>query len=75
MRRDRYHLKALKDEISSKEKRGTVLHQNSSRMPGDRYHLKALKDEISSKEKRGAVLHQNSSRDARRPIPFKSSKG
>ncbi|KAL9352417.1 hypothetical protein Peur_055097 [Populus x canadensis] len=27
---DRYHLKALKDEISSKEKRGTALHQNSS---------------------------------------------
>jgi hypothetical protein len=27
---DRYHLKALKDEISSEEKRGTVLHQNSS---------------------------------------------
>jgi hypothetical protein len=28
---DRYHLKALKDEISSNEKRGIVLHQNSSR--------------------------------------------
>lgn len=27
---DRYHLKALKDEVSSEEKRGTVLHQNSS---------------------------------------------
>ncbi|KAJ6891223.1 hypothetical protein NC651_024660 [Populus alba x Populus x berolinensis] len=27
---DRYHLKALKDEISSKKRRGTVLHQNTS---------------------------------------------